>query len=50
MPDLRHPQALRALPSAGGVAVRGRMGWELRRVCDGKRIDDASAGTFTIFS
>jgi hypothetical protein len=50
MTHLRYLQALRSLPSAGGVAVCARMGWDLRRVSDGKRIDDASAGIFTIFS
>lgn len=50
MTPLRHPQRLRFLPSAGGVAVRARMAWDRRRVSRGKRIDDAGAGTFTIFS
>jgi hypothetical protein len=50
MTHLRDPQTLRSLPPAGGAAVRMRMGWNLRRVSNGKRTDDAGTGSFTIFS
>lgn len=50
MSQLRHSQALRYLPLAGGVAVCARMAWDPRRASNGKRIGNAGAGTFTIFS